>query len=214
MVPASAVASPASICDATAGNLVLNCGFELAPFGAGVTPTDWTTSQWLDEEDIESGVLNSGNWALRIANDPGQGGPLFDGAAILSQNFADTAGATYQFSFYLIDGDGSSTSDPTDLQFNAYWDSTSGTPVFTDNGGGSPALGWTQESFSVTGTGSDTITFTSVNGPNWYYLDDVSVVETAGPSSTPEPASMFLMALGIAGLAVFAGFRRKTQPNQ
>ena len=88
------------------------------------------------------------------------------------------------------------------LHFQAFWDSTLGTPVFTDTGGGAPAAGWTEETFSLTGTGSDSITFTAYNNPSEYYLDDVSVVPT------PEPASTVLLALGIAGLGL-AARRRK-----
>jgi hypothetical protein len=211
MVPSNARA--ASICDATVGNLIQNCGFEQPPEGGDVTPAHWTTSQWGNDEDIQNGTVNSGNWALRIGNDPGAGGPLFDGAAILSQSFSDNPGATYQFTFFLFDGY-SGSANASELQFNAYWGTsaspTSGTPVLTDNGGGSPSAGWTKEQFSETGSGSDTITFTGVNGPNFYYLDDVSVVGSA--ASAPEPGSTILLAFGIVGLAIGLAAARRQAP--
>jgi hypothetical protein len=49
---------------------------------------------------------------------------------------------------------------------------------------------------------------------HWYYLDDVSVVETAGPTGTPEPASALFLALGIAGLAGVSGLRKRMQTGR
>lgn len=200
MVPGSAWAGPISVCDDLAGNLILNCGFEALPIvGSGAVPTDWSGSDFLSYEDVVTSHVNSGTYAMQIGNFD------FQGAAILSQSFTDIAGATYQFTFYLFNGAGGNTSGQ---QSQAFWDSTLGTPVFTDTGGGAPAAGYTEETFSLTGTGSDSITFTAYNNPSEYYLDDVSVVETEGPSSTPEPASAVLLALGVAGLGL-AARRRK-----
>lgn len=192
-----------SICDAASGNLISNCGFETQPTGGNIPP-GWTTAQWTGEEAIVSDPVNSGTWALRIANDEGQGGPLFNGAAILSQTFTDTPGYNYTFSFYLLNG---ASGGGTGIQFQAFWDSTSGTPLLDITNSNTPT-GWTDYSFNVTGTGSDTITFTSYNNPDWFYLDDVEVISQGqAPPTAPEPASLGLFGLGLG--AVFAGrFRR------
>ena len=186
-----------SLCDSVTGNLISNCGFETQPVGGGNVPPGWTTAQWTGEEQITTNPVHSGTYALRIANDENQGGPLFNGAAILSQTFADISGQSYDFNFYLVNG---ATAGGTGIQFQAFWDSTSGTPLLDITNSSTPTA-WTEYSFNVTGTGSDTITFTSYNNPNWFYLDDVEVV-SAGKmaSAAPEPTSEMLVGFGFLGL--------------
>lgn len=198
-----------SVCDAVSGNLIVNCGFETQPV-AGNVPPGWTAAQFTGEESIVNGgdVVNSGNYALRISNDEYQGGPLFNGAAILSQTFTDTPGEVYDFNFYLLNG---ASNGGSGIQFQAFWDSTAGTPLLDLTDTNVPTA-WTEYSYSVTGTGSDTITFTAYNDPNWFYLDDVEVVasgQTASP--VPEPGSATLLGFGLAAMAIgFASrFRRR-----
>lgn len=162
-------------------------------------PPSWNTAQWNSEEQIVTSLVNSGSYALRIANDQGQGGPLFSGAAILSQTFADTPGQTYNFSFYLLNG---ASGGGTGIQFQAFWDSTAGTPLLDITNSSTPTA-WTKYSFNVAGTGSDTITFTSYNNPDWFYLDDVEVLG-ARPTAVPEPSSAMLFGLGLVGRAAFS----------
>jgi hypothetical protein len=200
---AASTASASSLCDGISGNLVLNCGFELAyTGGAGTVPTDWTGAQFTSFESVVMAPINSGNQSMRIANDQNQPGePLFSGAAILSQTFVDNPGDHYSFSFYVAN----SSPTGTGQLFQAFWGKssspTSGPPVFTDSG----TLGaFTLETFSVVGTGSDTITFTSYNTPAYYFLDDVSLVDTSS-GAAPEPATMALLATGL----LVMGLRRR-----
>jgi hypothetical protein len=184
-----------SICNALAGNLVLNCGFELPYAGDGNVPTDWNGSQFTGFEDVVDDPVNSGLQSMRIANDEFQSGePLFNGAAIMSQSFTDTPGQTYTFDFYLYNADPNGPEE----QFQAFWgpssNPTSVTPLFVDTG--SAPESWVLESFVVTGTGSDTITFTSYNTPSYYYLDDVSLVSNA-VSTVPEPSTLIPTMVGL-----------------
>jgi PEP-CTERM motif len=197
---APAMKADASLCDAATGNRITNCGFEGGAVPTTNVPNGWTVSQWNGEEQLVTSPINSGATGLRIANDIGQGGPLFNGAAILSQSFTDTANEIYTFSFFLVDGDSSDKS--ADQQFQAFFDSTAGTPLFVGDGNNVTGS-YSQFSFSVTGTGSDSITFTSYNNPNWFFLDDVEVVDTGrsvgGGPVVPEPSSLMLLGTGLLG---------------
>ena len=66
-----------SLCDAVAGNLIQNCGFEGSlTNGPGSVPTGWTVSQWTNADGVfglnypgYAGYVNSGYYALQIGND-------------------------------------------------------------------------------------------------------------------------------------------------
>jgi hypothetical protein len=204
----AAMADAPSICDGISGNLVLNCGFELPYAGDGSVPVDWTGAQFTDFEDVVTDPVNSGTYSMRIANDEFQGGePLFNGAAILSQSFTDVSGENYTFAFYLYNGEPNGSEE----QFQAFWgpssNPTSVTPLFVDTG--SAPNSWVLQTFTVTGTGSDTITFTSYNTPSFYYLDDVSLVGSG--VSVPEPASFIPLALLVM---VGIGILRRSQNSR
>jgi hypothetical protein len=207
-----------SQCDGVAGNLIQNCGFELnTTTGDGTLPIDWTVSQWTNSDGVISNYnnpgysadVNSGTQALQIGNDPGEPGyPLFNGAAILSQSFADIAGDSLDISFYLLNGEAPNNADD---EFQAFFDSTSGTPLLQILNSSAPQ-GYTEYSYDEIATGSDSITFTATNGPNYFYLDDVTVVEDGSPTppvtgATPEPSSLVLAGSGM--LALFGAVRRK-----
>lgn len=56
------------------------------------------------------------------------------------------------------------------------------------------AFGYTQYTFTVSGTGTDQLSFAGYEVPAFFYLDDVSV------TGAPEPSSVLLLASGLAGL--------------
>ncbi|HET9784747.1 MAG TPA: hypothetical protein VFP94_07305 [Terriglobales bacterium] len=126
-------------------------------------------------------------------------------ASSLSQSFSDHAGGSYIFSFYFA-SDGN-----TPASFSAQWDSNTivsqVNPASTNNA-------YQFYAFAVTGTGNDTITFTSEDDDFGYLaLDNVAVCSTgcASPSvptaTTPEPPTWVLL---IGGLFLLApGLRRR-----
>jgi hypothetical protein len=183
---------PPSICNAVAGNLVLNCGFE-----TGDT-TGWvfTPAPSGSNFGVEGGEFaNSGAFGAQFgATDP------FDD--FLSQTLSDHAGSDYTFSFYVTNL-GDAPADNAD--FTAEWN---GTLVYSAP---TTAFPYTQESFTVMGTGNDTITFSGRQLDSWYALDDVVVRQS--PSVVPEPGYMALLAIGLLGGIVLARRRRSELAN-
>jgi hypothetical protein len=172
-----------SLCDSVAGNLVANCGFETEDF------TGWTTGG----NTSNTGAVSTPYYAYA---GPNSGiayaalGPIGSEGS-LSQVLSTTAGASYSVSFYLAGVD----DNPSD--FTALWD---GNPLLSLSDPNTGAA-FNQFSFSVTGTGSDTLQFTFRDDVGFIALDDVVVV-------APEPGTMGMMIGGIVA-ALLARHRRR-----
>jgi hypothetical protein len=182
--PGSAAAAP-SICDAIVGNLIVNCGFETGTL-AGWTQsgnTNLTFTAGLGSLDPPLDKPNSGNLFAAL-------GPVgSDG--FLSQTFIDTAGEQLRLEFFMAN-DGRTPND-----FHAAFDdnmllslTNDGTHRFRDY------------VFAVTATGLDTLTIGGYRNDFGYFgLDDVSV------APVPEPGSMGLLGIFLAGLGIQLGRR-------
>jgi len=154
-------------------NLVNNGSFETGDF------TGWTQGGNFEFSQVVTGAF----YVYTGAQDGqfyGTFGPVGSDGTI-SQTISDTAGAGYTLSFWLnAVGD-----DPS--HFAVFWNGNDLMDELDPNTGGN----WTQFSFNVTGTGSDTLTFAFQDDPAYIALDNVSVSPAGG--TTPEPSSLMLL---------------------
>ncbi len=177
---------PPSVCGGIAGNLVANCGFETGDF-TGWTVVDATNNTFV-ASNFDTGP-NSGTYFAAL------GAVGADGT--VSQALTTVAGQSYTFSFFLA-SDGGLPND-----FTAQWDGTSLLSLTS-----TPAGPYVPYTFTVTGTGSDTINFLERNDPSWWGLDDISVA-----AATPEPSSLIgsFLLLGLLAACGAIYKRRKVQ---
>ena len=188
VVVALAVACSLTAPKAFASNLLTNGSFETGDF-----------SGWTQGGNFEFSQVVSGPFYVYSGAQDGTFyatfGPVGSDGTI-SQTVSDTAGAGYTLSFWLnAVGD-----DPS--HFAVFWNGTDLMDQMDPNTGGN----WTQFSFNVTGTGSDTVTFAFQDDPAYIALDNVSL-SPAGTGTTPEPSSILLLGSGV--LALGGVVRRK-----
>jgi hypothetical protein len=191
----------ASICDAVAGNLVANCGFEGGVYSdtvGGTTnngiPNGWTPNAAFVQFPSFNGSglpgpAHSGNFVLSIGNFDSEPPP------VLTQTLSDIVGDTYAASVWVYYS-GGVVGDPAaflDVEIN-------GTNQVALNGGPSaPYPDYALETFSFVGTGSDVLGVTGNTNPGEWYVDDVVVTDAV--SAVPEPASIALFGAAFAALA-------------
>jgi hypothetical protein len=185
---APSFAGTVSVCDGVASNLVQNCGFETGDF------TNWTV---LD---------NDGNTAVEpnSFNPPGSNSGEFFAAlgdasntpTTIEQTFSDVVGSTLTFSFYYY-------SDGNPYTFTADWDGQN--VLSLASAVTTTPQGYTLYSYTFTGSGTDTISFTEQDPIGVDGLDDVVVIDP--PSGVPEPSSLAFAAAAL-GLIALAHRRR------
>jgi hypothetical protein len=122
----------------------------------------------------------------------------------VTQTINTVAGATYQLSFDLGGSPQYGSSDS--IQASA------GSIINTYSINASINNQWNNETLNFTANDSSTvISLIGLSGGYYIGLDNVSVTQT-GAAPVPEPGTMMLLGLGMAGLAVF-GKRRMNRES-
>jgi len=169
-----------------AGNLLTNGGFETGDFTSWVTGGNFGSTQVVSGPFYVYSGAEEGNFYATL-------GPV--GAdATLTQTVTDSVGS-YTFSFWL----NAVADNPSD--FSASWNGTKVLGLINPDTGNA----WTQFSYSVVGTGSDTVSFAFADSPAYIALDNITV---AANSATPEPSTFGLLGGALVALAVRRRRRR------
>ncbi|HEX3897918.1 MAG TPA: InlB B-repeat-containing protein [Mycobacteriales bacterium] len=169
---------PASECDAVAGNLVQDCGFE-----KGALSGPWTAVPAAAGADF--GVDRSGatgHSGLHILSF----GATSTEDDLVSQSIATTAGTTYDLSFWLSHD---SPSDPSavapDFSADVAGTAAGTLSVLNELDPGLFTYAETRQTFTAAGS-SVTLEFRSRSQDGWFSLDDVAIV-AAPPGPPPAP---------------------------
>jgi hypothetical protein len=213
-----AIALAALLTPAKAQNIVLNPGFEAGPAADSppFSAPDWTPTAASTGSYFYVADLNPNTGANEV-NFGGAGGEL----DYISQTLATVVGTTYDISFFLsvnnVEGEAGEQ-----MPSNEFVGNIGGTVGSTANGttmggatnyitGGttiadvvnSADTPYTEYTASFTAEDTSTnLNFGGLNGPNFDFLDDISVVAQSNVA-VPEPSQYGLLVLTAIGLMVW-----------
>jgi len=195
-----ALAASFGVAHASSANLVVDGSFEDQAQAAG---------SWNVYSAINGWTTVSGS-GIEVRN--AVAGNAFDGAnfveldsnsnSAMAQTLTTTAGSLYNLSFAYAAREGvSAGSNPIQV----FWNNVSLGTV-TGNGNSAGGSAWQLFNYSVTGTGSDTLTFRAIGVSDSLggSLDAVTV------SAVPEASTYAMMFAGLVAIGFSVG-RRRTQ---
>lgn len=187
-----------SICNATVGNLVTNCGFETGNF-TGWTLTGHDVPAQLNNLYGVEGTDPIDNFAPNSGIDQAFFADLTTNATTLSETLTTVPGIEYTVTWYLLQDTTPTTQLPN--EFSATFGGV--TLANLTNVG---VEGYTKYSDTVEVSGaSSTLSFTAGNDLGEFLLDDVSVV-----ASTPEPSGWELALLGLLMTGLWFNVRKRS----
>jgi len=169
-------------------NLVVNGGFETGDF------TDWLVRGDLIYTYVGTDLPHSGKYAADL------GTSVQGGVVSIEQNLSTIPGKPYILSFWL-ENDGGTP--------NAFDVSITDKIVFSMVN--APAFGYTNYAIPFAGSFFEAtlLQFDAVQLPNYYHIDDISVVAAA---AVPEPATWKLAICGImCGVPLVLCHRRRSR---
>jgi hypothetical protein len=189
-----------------AQNIVLNPGFETGSF------PPWVARAW----DVSSGVrAHSGtHYTATGCVGPACITPAPGSGAYVYQDLVTVVGAQYTLTFYYFPGPGTGAAElqalwgPTATQLTTGGAGVcSGNCVFDNTQiGTSTYAQYTVANLTAT-SALTRLEFLGRQDPSEDGLDDVSVIATSLPSTTPVPPSVLLTMVGLACLGLSAGYR-------
>lgn len=180
-------------------NLIVNGSFETLPrvLGSG----SWTTYSSIEGWTADYGLIEVRNNVQGVAQD----GNIFvemdsdRNSSMYSQSVSTVVGSQYTLSYYYAPRiNNSAASNGIELYFNDVLLDSYTSFSNTNNA-------WEQRVFTVTGTGSDKVSFKAVGTSDSYggSIDNVSMERA---SSVPEPGLIMLLGTGLLSLI---GFNRR-----
>ena len=183
-VLASVMLTVATPC--AAQELVTNGGFESGNFSS------FTLSGNGAFTGVDTGSASTGTYGAFFGSVGSVGN--------LSQTIATTAGSSYLISFDLRNGGAGS---------NFFQAIFGGMQLFSATN--ASIFGFTHYSATATASGASTaLTFSFQNDPDYFRLDNVSVISLT--RAVPEPATWMLLLLGFGAIGV--SFRRRTSATR
>lgn len=206
------VLSIVTLCLSTAHAGLINGGFETPDINSSSNIVVFAGSPILVGWQISGGSgidLVSSLWA------PSEGSQSISlnwiNPTTISQQIATTAGQQYSLSFDMAaEVFGGAALRTMDVLWN---NSVIASPQFSYTGQGPTSMGWVSFSYSVIGTGSDTLAFRSTTTNPANYGPALDNVRLDAVSAVPEPGSLILFGLGALGLFGAARKRRNSSTN-